>query len=174
MSAEDASANSDDAGTNADYGLTFETHLCETIDATHVAHDGDGHENTDAVATRAVRARSLGPAVQNALYYADTVTNGDTIACKAARYRISDGSGSRRGRYWIPQCELEAVDAYAFGVYHQKSGVITDAVTVLPTSDVAKLIGDGWVESPRRDIEYVARPPWSRVFDPQEVIVDGE
>lgn len=162
---------SDDTGTNADYGLTFETHVCETIDADHVAHDGDEHENVDAVATRAVRARSLGPAIQNALYYADTVTNGDTIACKVARYRVSDGSSTRRGRYWIPRCELDAVDAYALGVYHPEHGVIPDAVTVLPSSDVEALV-DSWVESPRHDVEHVARPPWSRVFDPQEVTVD--
>lgn len=158
---------------NSDYGLTFETHLCEAIDADHVAHDGDEHESVDAVATRAVRARSLGPAVQAALYYADKLSTGDQLACKVARYRVSDGKSTRRGRYWVPRCELDAVDGYAFGVYHEEHGIIDDAVTVLPVDDVAELIGEGWVDSPRSDVEEVARPPWSRVFDPSEVTVDG-
>lgn len=164
----------DDDASNSDYGLTFETHVCDRVDAEHVAHDGGEHESVDAVATRSVRARSLGPAIQNALYYADSLTTGDTIACKVARYRIGSSSNTRRGRYWIPKQELERVDGYALGVYHTQHGVINDAVTVLPADDVETIVGGSWVDSPRTDIEYVARPPWSRVFDPEEVTYGSE
>jgi len=152
----------------ADWGLTFETHVCDRLDLDHVAHQGGGHENVDAISTRAVRARSAGEAVRPTLFFADAVRPEETIACKVARYRISDGETSRRGRYWIPRDELDAVDAYALGVYTKGAGVLEDAVTIVPSDYVYDLVSS-WVDSPCADFEQVVRPPWSKVFDPTEV-----
>lgn len=158
-------------GDNADWGLTFETHACERLDLEFVANDGGEHQGVDAIATRAVRARTLGDTIQPSYLFSDKVTNGDRVACKVARYRISDGDTTRCGRYWIPRCELERVDGYALGVYHEESGVLEDAVTIVPSEDIEGLV-TSWVDSPRHDVETVARIPWSRVFDRQEVDPD--
>lgn len=152
-----------------DWGMTFETHACEWLDLDHVAHDGREYENVDAVVTRAIEQVDHTPAIHPELTPAVDLQPGASIACKVARYRIRDGGSSRRGRYWIPRCEVAVVDAYAFGVYTVDDGVLDDAVAILDAETVADMV-TSWVDSPRTDIDQVARMPWSRVFDPVEVI----
>ena len=153
---------------NGDYGLTFETFVRRALDTEDVAHEGEEYSEVDALLTRSVASHSAGRAVRPAHHYAGRLSPGDRVACKVARYRISDGESTRRGRYWVPRCEVERCDAYAFGVYTEESGVLEGALAVMPTGHLREQLPE-WVESPRRDIEKVCRPSWGLVFDAEEV-----
>lgn len=129
---------------NSEWGASFESVACVQLSALDVSDQGGEHENVDAVAD-----------------------GGTRYGIKVARFRISDGDGTRRGRYWIPKCELDAVDAMVFGVYDD-DGVIPHVHRTLSVDDVLPVLPE-WVDSPHRDAEKVVRPSWSTFLSPARV-----
>jgi len=129
---------------NTDWGTTFESAACDHLGLEDVADQGGEHRHVDAIAA-----------------------DGSRWSFKVARIRIDDGNSSRRGRYWIPQVELETCEQYAFGVYDD-SGVVDGVISTLPAAVVAERCS-AFVESPRHDVEFVTRPAWSRFINPSSV-----
>lgn len=129
---------------NSEWGNSFESVACVQLNALDVSQQGGEHRHVDAVQD-----------------------DGTRYGFKVAKYRISDGDGTRRGRYWIPKAEVDAVDAMVFGVYDD-SGVIAHVHRVLDVDDVIGMLPE-WVDSPRHDVEKVARPSWSAFLDPNLV-----
>jgi hypothetical protein len=131
------------AGTiaNTDWGTTFETAVCTRHDLDDVANENGEYRHVDAVEA-----------------------DGTAWAIKVARVRISDGDSERRGRYWVPAAEVERCDRYAFGVYDD-GGVREGVITTLSADAVRERL-PAFVESPRSDVELVARPAWSRFISP--------
>jgi hypothetical protein len=91
------------------------------------------------------------------------------VECKAAKYRIEDGSsGPRRGRFYITATDRDAADAYALGVYTDDEGVLADATAVLP-ADVVHAAAGSWTSTGSRTTQEAARIPWAEFFDPEVV-----
>lgn len=128
---------------NSEWGASFESVACTQLGALDVSDQGGEHKHVDAI------------------------EDGTRYGIKVARFRISDGDGTRRGRYWIPEAEVRAVDRLVFGVYDDQ-GVVPHVHRVLHVDDVVPML-PAWVDSPRHDVERVARPSWSTFISPARV-----
>lgn len=129
---------------NSEWGNSFESVACVQLGALDVSQQGDEFRHVDGVDDQGTR-----------------------YGFKVARFRVSDGDSKRRGRYWIPRAEVNAVDAMVFGVYDD-SGVIPHVHRVLDVDDVIPML-PAWVDSPRHEVEKIARPSWSAFLDSTRV-----
>jgi hypothetical protein len=149
-------------GANSDWGRLLEATGCDRFDLEDLAHD-DTEPHLDARTTRSHRPGATCQHLEPVLQFADNVPSGADVAAKACKYRISDGSSTRRGRWAIYRDELDAADAFLLGVYETDLGVLPQYLAIIPAAEVADLLGS-WTDSPHHMYGQVARLPWSAVF----------
>lgn len=130
---------------NSEWGASFESVACVQLGALDVSDQGEEHRHVDA-------------------FDRQTETR---FGIKIARFRVSDGDSTRRGRYWIPRAEVQRVDKMVFGVYDD-DGVIPHVHRILDVDDVIPQLPQ-WVDCPRDDVEKVSRPSWSTFVSPARV-----
>lgn len=144
---------------NADWGRTVETAACDRWDLEHVARDDDGDHWFDAIASTEVTASMSGTIVDA----------GTPVEVKGCAVRVSDGSASRRGRWWFRRDSherlLQDAGEYALGVYDSDSAdVLRIALTDAQTVDA--LLSDRWTSCGRdHRADQSAQLRWSAVFD---------
>lgn len=103
-----------------------------------------------------------------------TIAAGTPIEVKAARYRITDGRTTRRGRWWIRESShdrlVENDGEYALAVYdtdpERENAVL--ALSLRPAWWVDQLVTwSTW--RPRHQADRAARVPWSQVFESDDI-----
>lgn len=155
-------------------GREFETYLASRIELNDVAKNGGDDHLVDGYLTRRVVPYWSGRALREEFIRSPNVSPEASVSVKVCRFRISEGSTTRRGRWMLYREEFEgsdSCDAVALGVYCPEEGIIDDAVTVLPSDVVLDRVVDSWTDSTHERYSEVSRPSWASVFDPE--VVDG-
>lgn len=149
-------AGDDDGGlVQEEIGLLVETAACDQLSLDHVANNGSTPQHYDAVATVETDHELL--------------EAGTRLDAKACAVTISDGSTSRRGRWWFSKTNherlLEDGGAYGLGVYDAETYDVLELV-VLRASDVDDLLADRWANSGTHHAsERSAQLPWTAAID---------
>lgn len=152
-----------------DWGTTFETFAGAELDLEDVSGEGDRLSLIDGIAAERIDPSAVvGEATRPEFLEAPEIPAGSRIGIKVCRHRIAAGRSTRRGRWYIPESELERVDAVALGVYTKASGPLRAAFAILPTSRLRDVLGS-WSDSSHESYQRVTRPSWALVFVPPVV-----
>lgn len=157
-----------DAATPKERGQLLEAEIVDRIPELDAVDEGDARWH-DARTDAPLVASPDVPILNRVLVPSDT-----PVEIKACQLRISNGTGTRRGRIYIKRRAHEQLrdedGVYLVTVYDTNS--VADpllAMLILPV-DVIDAVGLTWIDvSDDRDEDQVAKLSWSRLIPPHSL-----
>lgn len=133
-------------------GLLVEESACTRWSLEHCANQGSDPQFYDCLTTEDTEVSGVNPGVP--------------VEAKVCAHRVSDGSGSRRGLWWISRYNHEQLFAanglYALGVYHSDSGAVL-RLALLDVETVDELLS-WWPAGDGHHSHEQAQLRWPTVF----------